>query len=126
MGEVVGIEVAQEYSADLFEEFWLMYPRKIARKQAHLAWRQLNRKQRLEALEALVHWRSIWVRRGELEFTPHPTTWIHGERWEDELPQEYEAPRHASHVAAVIPERIERGGVIPDAVKAMLAKLRSR
>ena len=126
MGEVVAInEPQQELSTDLFDEFWLIYPRHIAKKRAQTAWRQLNRASKVAALSALVHWRRIWVRRDEPEFIPYPSSWLKGERWEDELPSDYNPPRPAAHTAAVLPGKVERAE-IPEHVKAMLAKLRAK
>lgn len=129
MGAVVSMQPDQvngeEYSTDLFAEFWELYPRHIAKLKAERAWRRLPYRDRLEALSALVHWRKLWLWRDELQYTPYPASWLNGERWTDELPREF-MQKHASHVAVTIkPEEFKRGEM-PEHVKEALAKLREK
>lgn len=104
-----------------FDDFWLMYPRRVAKKDAMKAWARMTIPDRVDALTALVDWRRVW-RTKETDFIPYPATWLNGERWQDELPT-VAASSHASHVSAAIPESRERTAM-PDKVKALLAKLR--
>lgn len=71
-----------------FDDFWLLWPRRVARKDAMKAWHRLTPSQQTKALDALVDWRTIFAQRDE-DKVPHPATWLNGERWEDELPREY-------------------------------------
>lgn len=105
-----------------FEDFWLMYPRRIAKKDAREAWAKMSSRDRIAALTALVDWRRVWIARGEMDFVPYPASWLRGERWEDELPSDC-TPMHASQVAAKLPDDSPRGAM-PDSVRAVLAKLR--
>jgi hypothetical protein len=70
----------------MFDEFWSLYPRKIAKATARKAWQRLTAEQQLMAAKAIdthcQYWKS---KETELEFIPHPATWINQERWEDEL-----------------------------------------
>lgn len=69
-----------------FDEFWAIYPRKVARKDAARAWEKLTPEQQFTAFEALpVHVR-YWNAAGRTkETTPHAASWLNGERWTDEL-----------------------------------------
>ena len=104
-----------------FQDFWLLYPRRVARKDALKAWGRLSPAQQVAAITALVEWRRVWATK-DLDYLPYPATWIRGERWEDELPPEY-MRTHAAHVAAQLPEQTART-VMPEHVKALLVKLR--
>src|ERR1043165_6977264 len=69
-----------------FEEFWKLYPRKVARKDAQRAWIKMTAPQKFAALQSLpIHIR-YWELAGRTkEYTPYPASWLNGERWEDEL-----------------------------------------
>ena len=70
----------------MFDEFWSLYPRKIAKATARKAWAKLSAEQQLMAAKAInthcEYWRAKEV---ELEFIPFPATWLNQERFEDEL-----------------------------------------
>lgn len=107
-----------------FADFWLLYPRKVKRKDTERMWGRLSDKQRLEAVVGLVPWRAYWLKKEELEYVPHPSTWLHGERWTDELPREARTSC-AAHVPAVLPKVGERSVMPPDVV-ALIANLKGR
>jgi hypothetical protein len=70
----------------MFDEFWSLYPRKIAKATARKAWQRLTPEQQLMAAKAIDTHCQYWsAKETELEFIPHPATWINQERWEDEL-----------------------------------------
>ncbi len=106
-----------------FEDFWLLYPRRVAKKDASRAWMKLTPSQRVDALVAMVEWRRIWQTK-DVEYLPHAATWLNGERWEDEIPPEYRQT-HAAHSDAKLPEIAARTAM-PDHVKKLLAKLRAK
>lgn len=71
-----------------FEEFWLAYPRKVgkleARRKFDIAVRRLNRPDALAImLGALARAKSGWT---DPQFVPHPSTWLHQGRWDDQAP----------------------------------------
>jgi hypothetical protein len=71
---------------EMFEEFWALYPRKIAKAVARKAFARLSEQQQLDACKAIDDHLAYWkVKETELEFIPHPATWLNQERWEDEL-----------------------------------------
>ncbi len=70
-----------------FDDFWLLFPRREAKKDARKAWDRLHpspevQQQIATALEWQVH-REQW-RKADGAYIPLPATWIRGERWEDE------------------------------------------
>lgn len=77
-----------------FDVFWGVYPRKVDKKKALAVWVKLSEDDRLAALKAVGEHRSLWeVKRVAPEFIPHPTSWLNGRRWEDELiPQQMVVP----------------------------------
>lgn len=103
-----------------FEDFWVLYPRHEAKKAARKAWEKIDASVHVEILTALAVWRRVLLDR-ELNFRPLPASWLNGERWEDELPNEYK-PRAEARPA----ERIqEKRSPMPDHVRALIAKLRA-
>jgi hypothetical protein len=107
-----------------FDEFWDLWPRerRICKKLAVDQWKTKTPTERAAAVTALINWREVWLRRGEMDYVPHPHRWIRDERWTDELPSGYQ---HQSHVPAKLPEVGERTEM-PQKVRDALAKLRSR
>lgn len=105
-----------------FADFWTLYPRRVARKDALKAWGRLKPAQQMAAIVACAAWRRVWATK-DLDYLPYPATWINGERWDDELPPEF-TQSHGSHVAAALPEPTART-VMPEHVKALLAKMRN-
>jgi hypothetical protein len=70
----------------MFDEFWSLYPRKIAKATARKAWAKLSAEQQLMAAKAIDTHCQYWsAKETELEFIPHCATWLNQERWEDEL-----------------------------------------
>lgn len=76
-------------SADLvieFEDFWSLYPRRVAKKEARTAWNKIDAKLHTQIMTALFEWARIWGARGEIQYVPYPATWLNGDRWEDDFP----------------------------------------
>jgi hypothetical protein len=65
-----------------FEAFWSAYPRKVGRGAAARAFAAACRKAPAEEIIAAVQ-QASW--HTNPKFIPHPTTWLHGERWTDEV-----------------------------------------
>lgn len=103
-----------------FADFWLLYPRRVAKKDAQKAWNRIPDALHIRIFTALVAWRIVW-RDKDAEYLPYPASWLNGERWEDELPPEYRRS-HLSHVqvTSTPSERTQ----MPEHVREALAKLR--
>ena len=70
----------------MFEQFWSMYPRKVAKKVAEKAFNKLPRDEKETAMEALPTHIAYWeLKETEKEFIPHPATWLNQARYYDEL-----------------------------------------
>ncbi len=70
----------------MFEEFWAKYPRKVAKKDAKKMWDRLSDAQQKKALETIPAHARRW---SDLHFIPHAASWLNGERFDDELPEQY-------------------------------------
>ena len=82
-------------SAD-FADFWAMYPRKVARKYASQCWARLTGEQRMAAINSLPIHIKAWESEGRAHSViPHASTWINGERWEDEIETSQPIPQKA-------------------------------
>jgi hypothetical protein len=82
------VETSREKIARMneFLDFWALYPRRVSRKDAELAWSKLTPEQKFAAVESLpVHVRYWEVSGTTKEYLPYPGTWLRGERWQDEL-----------------------------------------
>ena len=66
-----------------FDAFWAVYPRRTGKGNARTAWTKALRKTDAQTLiRAAEHLRDDPNR--EDQYTPHATTWLNGERWEDD------------------------------------------
>jgi hypothetical protein len=66
-----------------FETFWKAYPRKVGKGAAQKAWTAAVRKADPDRIIEGVE-RYPWP--DDPAFVPHASTWLNGQRWEDELP----------------------------------------
>lgn len=105
-----------------FDDFWILYPRHEAKKDAKKMWDRLTPAQQMEALIGLASWRKVYMARG-WQYIPLPATWINGERWEDELPSEFRQVTSASHIH-IVPQESGKGAPMPDHVRQLIARLK--
>ena len=75
---------------DLFERFWIVYPRKIGKGAARRMFDRIKPKpneafvgRMIEAVQSQMK-SDQWQKDGGV-YIPHPATWIHQERWDDEI-----------------------------------------
>jgi hypothetical protein len=82
------ISIDESNTYDRFDEFWSSYPRKLNKTNARKAWNKLKLDDTLfdTIMKALAEQKKSlsWTKDGG-QFIPHPTTWINGKRWEDEI-----------------------------------------
>ena len=77
-------------SSSGFDNFWKIYPRKIARAAAEKAWNNLTKKRQLPEISKIlsaIQSQSLseqWQESGG-KFIPHPATWLNQGRWDDTL-----------------------------------------
>lgn len=70
---------------DGFDAFWSAYPRKVSKAPARRKWARMTSSERQAALQALPAHIEAWKTRGDIQFVPHPATWLSQRRWEDEM-----------------------------------------
>ena len=71
---------------ETFDIFWEMYPRKVAKQSAQKAWSKLeNRTEVLEQIKVVLPKQIEAWAEVEKKYIPHPSTYINGRRWEDEV-----------------------------------------
>lgn len=71
-----------------FDTFWENYPRKIGKRKANEKYIHLatSKQKEQEILEGLEQYLGKWkLEKTNLEYIPHPTTWLNQARWEDEV-----------------------------------------
>ena len=70
----------------MFEQFWSLYPKKVARKEAEKAFGKLKSDERLRALEAIPKHVEYWKATDtDKMYIPHCASWLNGWRFDDEI-----------------------------------------
>lgn len=81
-------DIDERDRSERFEKFWSAYPRKENKQKAIAAFEKVNPDdQMLDAMLRAIERQktsSQWQEEGG-RFIPHPTTWLNGRRWEDEV-----------------------------------------
>ena len=98
-----------------FDEFWKIYPRKVGKGQARKAFKAALKKTTLEVILAGVETMKADPLL-ESEFTPHPATWLNGERWLDDPQPKVKGKAGLKLAPTPIPEpfkAISRPDVVP-------------
>ncbi len=83
-----GKKALKSVSVDSFNRFWLNYPRKTGKGAAERVWLKLRPADDLliRILNSLEdHKRSDAWKQSNGQYIPHPSTWLHQKRWEDEV-----------------------------------------
>jgi hypothetical protein len=69
-----------------FVDFYNLYPRKMAKKDAEKAWRALTLDEQTKALETLPNHLKYWKIKETLkDYIPYPASWLRAGRYDDEL-----------------------------------------
>jgi len=80
----------------MFEQFWKLYPRKVAKKAAEVAFKRLSKDDQEKCVESIEQHVAYWkLKDTATEFIPHASSWINGLRFLDELdmtPKEMKRP----------------------------------
>ena len=78
----------------MFDVFWAVYPRRLAKKDAEKAWRKIPAHIQSDVIQALKRHVQAWQQKGvEKQFIPYPASWLNGERWYDEVELAPEMPQ---------------------------------
>ena len=71
-----------------FDQFWAVYPKKIAKGDARKAWGQTEsiRPDMETVIDSIKkQCQADQWRKDDGKFIPHPATWLRQERWDDEI-----------------------------------------
>lgn len=77
---------AHSSESDGFDIFWLVYPRKVGKKDAIKAWNQIgpDKPTAEKIISGVERWkRSAQWTKDEGRFIPYPATFLRGERWNE-------------------------------------------
>lgn len=70
-----------------FDEFWQAYPVKVAKKKTKAIWQRRKLDELADTIIANVQARKAHDPQWDRGFIPHPSTFLNGDRWEDEITQ---------------------------------------
>lgn len=92
MGTVVDLKMAASGDDNpdaptyTFDDFWKLYPRRVARKDAEKAWKGIRSEDYPQIFAAIEQAKQTddW-QRDNWRYVPYPATYLRGERWTDEL-----------------------------------------
>ena len=79
--------VKEENAVEIsFEDFWKAYPRRQNKKAAQAIWKRIDPSRYEAILCGIDNWKRTdqWQRDGG-QYIPMPTSFLNGERWEDEV-----------------------------------------
>lgn len=97
-------EPQSDVREDRFDEFWKVYPKKVAKPEARKAWDKAIRK---KDPQAIIHAAERYAKTEQVcrGFAKHPQGWLNGERFNDPDVQPVAAP-------AAKPYRYVQGGIV--------------
>ena len=73
--------------ADRFDLFWSVYPRKVKKAEARKVWKSRKLDRLADQIVTDVENRQQMDRQWLEGYVPHPTTYLRGARWEDDIEQ---------------------------------------
>lgn len=120
-------QTEKKLSTNLFDEFWLLYPRKEGKKECRQVWDRIPESEHIPILEAVVAWRHAWSAQGRS--TSHikmPREWLITERWTDEIPTEFQMRTVSGFPSLVEREATEPRGPIPKHIQEVIDKLKAK
>ena len=68
-----------------FDAFWAVYPRRIGKGAARVAWGKAVKLETPERITAAIASQVKAAVFTDMTFTPHPSTWLNQERWDDDI-----------------------------------------
>jgi len=71
-----------------FDQFWLLYPKKVGKGAARKVWQKLHPSKELQERiqkSILQQSKSDQWQKEKGQFVPNPATWLNQDRWDDEL-----------------------------------------
>ena len=99
-------------SDPLFDEFWATYPRKTDKGNARKAWDKALKK--ASARTVILAAAAYAATNPDPKYTAHPTTWLNGERWDDQPASVHHLPTYSTpapvarkHLPVEVPDHID-------------------
>lgn len=85
-----------------FEEIWALFVKRVGKDAAFRQWKKAKQRVSHETLIAAVRAQAAKDRAADIQFVPHPATWLSEGRWQDEglLPQEPRAAQSEGYWVA--------------------------
>lgn len=76
----------KDFENKTFERFWELYPRKVWKKKTLESFLKISEENFSFIISWIEKYKTKWEKeKTELEFIPHPTTWLNQERRSDEI-----------------------------------------
>jgi hypothetical protein len=88
-----------------FDKFWMVYPRKVNKGLAMKAWEKAASKAAPALIIAAVEAWKVSKDFPDPDFIPHPSSWLNGERWSDELSDKKQVVTQAEREAFMAEHR---------------------
>jgi len=80
-----------DIAPEAFENFWMAYPRKIAKRDAQKAWQQVMRAADAPTVETIMQAVEQYkTAQKDKNYIAYPATWLRAGRWADELETKYD------------------------------------
>lgn len=102
-------------NTEIFERFWELYPRKIGKGAARTAFEKACKKENPETILRVTEYYANKADLPDLQFIPHPSTWLNQERWNDDL--DASGTTSATKVATDI---MQRGRALQQRMEGMM------
>lgn len=85
----------EQQQAPTWEEFWKLYPRRVAGTVAKRSWEKMTAEEKNAAVVAIPRHIQMWREEERtIAWVPYPATWLNQKRWEDEIDCELPAAVH--------------------------------
>lgn len=84
-----------------FDLFWSVYPRHIGKGQARRAWFAAVKLAEPDVIIEAAKLFAQAMESKEMRYIPYPSTWLNGERWEDDL-SHLEGATNTQNIAQIL------------------------
>lgn len=75
--------IEEVHQSITFEQFWNLYPKKVERLKSQQKWLKISYELQLKIIDDIP--RRIFGKQWKEGYIPNPTTYLNGERWNDEI-----------------------------------------
>lgn len=82
--DITKVNITKEIYCSTFDQFWKLYPKKVAKNKAAIAWSKISPEEQQKCIEVIPEHKKQ-AQWSDIQFIPHPATWINQGRWKDEI-----------------------------------------